>query len=74
MSNISIRLNQNEEDMIRNYMKFTGIYSISEFFKKAAIEKIEDDMDIELAKQAVEEFKKDPMTYSHEEVLKELEF
>ena len=38
------------------------------FVRKAVIEKIEDEIDIELARKALAEYEADPVTYTHDEV------
>ena len=38
------------------------------FVRKAVIEKIEDEIDIELARKALAEYEADPFTYTHDEV------
>lgn len=68
---ISIRLNSADEQLIRNYAKLHNT-SISDLFRQAVIERIEDEIDIRAYELAMEEFKKDPVTYSHEEVARML--
>lgn len=67
----SIRLTKEEEELVRSYCKLHGI-SISEAFKSALLEKIEDEYDIKLAEEAKESLEKDPdqKFYTHEEFKK----
>lgn len=64
---ISIRLNPEEEKLIKSYAKLNGL-SLSEVMRKAILEKIEDEYDLAVAEKALKEFKKDPVTYTHEEI------
>ncbi len=45
---------------------------LNDLFKEAVLEKIEEDIDLDLYKQAIEDFKKNPVFYTHDEVKKEL--
>lgn len=67
----SIRLNDEEEKLFKSYASFHGC-SLGEALKTALLEKIEDEYDIALAKQAHEEHLKNPETISHEDFMKEL--
>ena len=64
---ISIRLNDEDAKLIKSYAKINKT-TISEFVRKAVLEKIEDEYDLECYYKAMEEFKKNPKTYTHEEV------
>ena len=68
---ISVRLSEKEEKLVKDYAKLNNI-SISEFIRRAIMEAIEDEYDLECYNKAVEEFKKNPKTYTLEEVEKEL--
>ena len=65
----SVRMSEEEEKIIRAYCELHGL-SISTALKQALLEKIEDEYDCKCAEKALEEFKKDPKTYSLEEVMK----
>lgn len=67
----SMRLNAEEEKLFKSYADIHG-YSLGEAFKKALLEKIEDEYDAAVADMAYEEYLKDPVTYSMDEVKKEL--
>ncbi|MDO4813897.1 MAG: DUF6290 family protein [Gemella sp.] len=71
MGVVSLRLNEKEETVFNAYSELTG-KSLSELFKVALAEKIEDQLDYEVGIKALEEHKKNPVTYSIEEVAKEL--
>ena len=62
----SIRLTDTEKALAESYAKLHAI-SLGEAFKQALFEKIEDEYDIALAEEAYEEYRKNPITYSHEE-------
>ena len=68
---ISIRLNEQENEMIRTFAKINNM-SVSEFIRKAVMERIEDEIDLQDYQKAMADFKKNPVTYSMEEVAKEL--
>ena len=55
----SVRMSKEEEELIRGYCKLHNI-SISEAFKSALLEKIEDEYDIMLAEEALDDLKKNP--------------
>ena len=68
----SIRMSKEEEELIRAYCELHGL-SISTALKQALLEKIEDEYEIKWAEEALEEYKKDPETYTLEEVEKMLD-
>lgn len=68
---ISIRLNEQENEMIKTFAKINNM-SVSEFIRKAVMERIEDEIDLQDYQKAMADFKKNPVTYSMEELAKEL--
>ena len=68
---ISIRLNDEDAKLIKSYAKINKT-TISEFVRKAVLEKIEDEYDLECYYKAKKEFDENPKTYTLEEVKKEL--
>lgn len=72
MSIISLRLNKDEDRLIREYAKVKGI-SISDLIREATLEKIEDDIDIALYDEAMKEHEENPKDISFREMMKELE-
>jgi len=64
---ISLRVKEEEADLIRDYARMNG-QSVSEFIRSTVMERIEDEIDIKLYKEAMEEFRKDPVTYTQDEV------
>lgn len=69
---ISVRLNDKDTDLIKAYAKLNNI-SISDLVRNAVLEKIEDEYDLECYYKAMEEFKKNPKTYTTEEVKQMME-
>ena len=69
---VSVRLNKEDEKLIKTYAKINNI-SLSDLIRNAVIEKIENEYDLECYYKAIKEFKKNPKTYTHEEVKKMLE-
>ena len=68
---ISLRLSDEDAKLIKNYAKMHNI-SLSDLFRNAVIERIEDEYDIELYRQAMAEYEENPVTYTHAEVKKRL--
>ena len=68
---ISVRLNQEDTDLIKKYAKMNNI-TLSELVRNAILEKIEDEYDLKCYKEAMEEYKKNPKTYTLDEIEKEL--
>lgn len=64
---ISVRLNDKDTELIKAYADMNNI-SLSDLVRNAVLEKIEDEYDLECYKKAMEEYKKNPKTYTHEEV------
>ncbi len=69
---ISVRLSDKDTELIKAYADMNNI-SISDLVRNAVIEKIEDEYDLECYKKAIEEYKKNPKTYTISEVKEELE-
>ena len=68
---ISLRLSEEDTILIKNYAALHNI-SLSDLFRQAVIEKIEDEYDLAAYNKAMEEYKKDSTTYTLDEVEKEL--
>ena len=69
--NISVRLNEEDSKLIKVYAQMHNI-SLSDLIRNSVLEKIEDEYDLECYQKAIEEYKKNPKTYTLEEVKKEL--
>lgn len=72
MGMVSLRLNTAEEELFKSYAAHTG-KTLSELFKTALIEQIEDKLDYEAGIRALKEFEKNPVTHSIDDIIKELE-
>lgn len=69
---ISVRLSNEDSELIKAYADIKNI-SLSDLIRNAVLEKIEDEYDLECYKKAMKEHKKNPKTYTMDEVKKELE-
>lgn len=69
---VSLRLNKEDEKLIKKYAELKKM-SISDLFRNALIEQIEDEYDLKCYEKAIKEYKKNPKTYTLEEVKKELD-
>lgn len=67
----SIRMTEEEKALAESYAKMHSL-SLAEAFKRALFEKIEDEYDIAVAERAYEKYKKDPVTYTLDELEKML--
>ena len=72
MTTISLRLNDDDGMLIRKYAELNGI-SVSELVRQAVIERIETEYDLKAYERAIEEYRKNPTTYTHDEVVRMLE-
>ena len=70
---MTLRINEEDSQLIRDYARLHGI-TVSEFLRRAALEKIEDELDIRAAEKAYADYLADPVTYSHEEMKRMLGF
>ena len=68
---ISVRLSDKDTELIKAYADMNNM-SISDLVRKAILEKIEDEYDLKAYYEAIEEYKKNPVTYTLDEVEKEL--
>ena len=68
MTTLTLRINDNDSKLIKNYIEVHGL-TISDFARQAIIEKIEDDYDLHLLRQAKEE--DDGERINHTELMKE---
>lgn len=68
---ISVRLNEKDTELIKAYASINNI-SLSDLIRNAVLEKIENEYDLESYNKAIEEYRKNPKTYTLEEVKEEL--
>ena len=68
---ISVRLSEEDSNLFKRYAAMNGI-SVSELVRQSVMERIEDEFDLRLYEKALAEYEKNPKTYTHEEIGKEL--
>lgn len=66
---ITIRLDGEEKALISDYAVTFGI-SVSEFIRRVALERLEDELDLQAWEEAKAEFEVDPETISSAEIAK----
>ncbi|MBR6226399.1 MAG: CopG family transcriptional regulator [Bacilli bacterium] len=71
MSVTSVRLTDEETNLVKSYCAIHGI-SLSDALKRALIEKIEDEFDLREYEAAKKRYDDNPVSYSLDEVRKEL--
>ena len=64
---ISLRLNDEDSNLIKKFAELKNI-SVSELIRQSVLERIEDEIDLAAYEKAMEEYKKNPVTYTEEEV------
>ncbi len=69
---ISVRLSDEDSQLFRKYAEMNNM-SISELVRQAVMERIEDEYDLKAYYEAMDEFNKNSVTYTHEEVKRMLE-
>jgi len=69
---ISLRLSEKESLLIKNYAEMNNL-SVSELIRKSVLEKIEDEIDLDTFQKAYHEYLENPVSYSLEDVKKELQ-
>lgn len=73
MNSITLRINDDENKLIRDYAKANNI-TISELMRQSVLEKIEDEIDLEIYNHAMKEHKENPQDISFDEMMDELGF
>ena len=68
---ISLRLNEADSMLFKKYAEMNGI-SVSELLRRSVLEHIEEEYDLQAYQEAIEEYRKNPITYTLDEVEKEL--
>lgn len=72
MSIISLRMNEQEEKIIREYAKINNV-TLSELFRSSVLKRIEDDIDLKIYHQAMKDHADTPNDISFDEMMKELD-
>ena len=69
---VTVRLDNVDKEIIARYARAKG-QTVSEVMRTAILDQIEDEYDLELYRQAIQEFREKPLSYSLDEVAKLLE-
>ena len=69
---ISLRLNDTDSKLIKAYADMNGL-TVSELVRKSVLERIEDEFDLKAYEEAIAEYRANPVTYSLEDVARELD-
>jgi RHH-type transcriptional regulator, rel operon repressor / antitoxin RelB len=67
---MSVRLGSDEKELISDYAKTMGM-SVSDFVRVAALERIEDDVDLKAWNAAHAEYLANPVSHSNADVMRE---
>ena len=68
---ISLRLNDADSELIRAYAALNGI-TVSELLRRSVLERIENEFDLKAYEEAMAAYQENPITFSLEYVIKEL--
>ncbi len=71
MGTVALRLNDRDEELIKEYAKAKDI-SVSKLFRDAVLSHIEDDIDLDLYRTALEAHRNDPHAISFDEMMRDL--
>ena len=69
---ISLRLDEEDAILFKKYAKLKGI-TVSELIRDSVIKRIEDEYDLKAYEEAMAEFRANTITYSLDDVEKELD-
>lgn len=69
---VSLKLNQEDVELFEKYASINNM-SVSDMIRNIVLEKIENEFDLQCYERAVEEYRKQPITYSHEQTAMLLE-
>ena len=68
---ISLRLNDEDTLLIKKYAEINKI-SVSDLIRQTVMERIESEYDLKIFEKAMKEYRNNPVTYSLDDVEKEL--
>lgn len=68
---ISLRMSKEDTELVKKYAAIKGV-SVSDLLRRTIMERIEDEYDLKCYKEAMAEYEQDPVTYSLDEVEKEI--
>ena len=66
---VSLRLPDEDAMLIKKYAELNKM-SVSDMIRQTVMERIEDEYDLKAYEEALAEYKKNPVSYSHEEVMR----
>ena len=72
MTTISLRLSDADNNLIKKYAELNGM-SVSDLVRQSVLDRIEDEYDLKAYHEAMEEYRKNPVTYSPADVIRMLE-
>ena len=73
MGTISLRMDEEDEKLIKEYAKTKNI-TVSSLFRNAVLEKIEDEIDMDLYHIPMKQHIANPQVVSFDEMMKEIDF
>ena len=73
MGTISLRMDEEDEKLIKEYAKTKNI-TVSSLFRNAVLEKIEDEIDMDLYHIAMKQHIANPQVVPFDEMMKEIDF
>ena len=73
MGTISLRMDEEDEKLIKEYAKTKNI-TVSSLFRNAVLEKIEDEIDMDLYHIAMKQHIANPQVVSFDEMMNEIDF
>lgn len=73
MGTISLRMDEEDAKLIKEYAKAKNI-TVSALFRNAVLEKIEDEIDLELYNTAMKQHIENLQVLSFDEMMKEIDF
>ena len=73
MGTISLRMDEEDQKLIKEYAKTKNI-TVSSLFRNAVLEKIEDEIDMDLYHIAMKQHIANPQVVSFDEMMKEIDF
>lgn len=68
---ISLRLSDEDGALFKQYAEMKGV-TLSELIRQSVLERLEDEYDLKIYEEAMAAYRKNPVTYSLNEVEKEL--
>ena len=68
---ISLRLTDEDSALIKKYAELNGM-SVSDLIRQSVMDRIENELDLSAYEKALAEYRTDPVTYTLDEVEKEL--